>query len=91
MVVAVVRQLQLQAPEIALTGGLLTNAASFRREFLDRLAMEVPGFRLASGGVIPVLGAVILAFESLSKAPADRCFLDQLRSTSARFSGLSVP
>jgi N-acetylglucosamine kinase-like BadF-type ATPase len=91
MVGTVARQLKLNAPEIALTGGLITSAASFRRECLDRLAKEVTDFTLASGGVIPVLGAVILALEVATKAPAENQCLQKLRSTSAHFTGLHNP
>lgn len=91
MVGTVSRQLKLNAPEIALTGGLMTNAASFRREFLDRLAVEVKDFTLAGGGVIPVLGAVILALEVATGAPANESCLEKLRSTAARFDGLQTP
>mgnify|MGYP001555469658 CR=1 FL=1 len=88
MVKAVARQLKLPSPEVALTGGLLTNAALFWQELLKQLADEVPGFTIAGGGVIPVLGAVILAYENSAQVFPDEIFLQNLRSTAARFSEL---
>jgi len=88
MVVNVARQLQLKSPELALTGGLVTNAALFRTEFLKRLGNEIPDFKLADNGVIPVLGAVLLAFEAMTKSTAGDLFLEKLRQTANSFPGL---
>jgi N-acetylglucosamine kinase-like BadF-type ATPase len=84
----VARHLKLLSPEIALTGGLLTNAMLFREELLKQLAAAVPGFSIADGGVVPVLGAVILAYESSFQTSSDEIFLKNLRLTAARFPNL---
>jgi N-acetylglucosamine kinase-like BadF-type ATPase len=71
MVVTVARQLQMTSPDLALTGGLITNASLFRRIFLNALASKLPGFQLVEHGMAPVLGAVLLAFEhSTGKVPS---------------------
>ena len=88
MVTTVARQLRLASPELALTGGLVTNAVMFRAEFLKRMETELPDFKLADHGVIPVLGAVLLAFEAVTKSPANDLFLEKLRQTATHFTGL---
>jgi len=91
MVAAVSRRLKLNPPEIALAGGLLRNAELFRREFLARLTSRSSGFTLAHDGVIPVLGAVILACEKTAKVSPPEFFLKNLRATSVRFPRLQQP
>jgi N-acetylglucosamine kinase-like BadF-type ATPase len=63
MVVTVARRLAMDCPEVALTGGLITNAPSFRSQFLRQLTRKLPGCVLARGGLEPVFGAVMLAYE----------------------------
>lgn len=87
MVVTVAARLRLTEPELALTGGLLTNAAEFRRLFLERLAPALPGFRLAASGLAPVLGAVLLAFESAAHAKPPAAFIQNLQRDGAQFTG----
>jgi N-acetylglucosamine kinase-like BadF-type ATPase len=84
MVATVARKLRLDRPELALTGGLITHAASFRALFCERLAREVPNFTLAGPGFTPVFGAVIRALESVTGAPPTASFLDNLRGSAAR-------
>lgn len=86
MVVTVARQLQLEAPALALTGGLIHNASTFRRLFLDRLAHALPGFRLVSDGLPPVLGAVLLAREHRAGTPPPPDFVQNLQYSSMKIS-----
>jgi N-acetylglucosamine kinase-like BadF-type ATPase len=82
MVVTVSKRLELAARELALTGGLISNAEGFRRSFLDRLSNMLPGLRVANGGLTPVFGAVLLAYEiGRGNAPASS-FLENLRRAS---------
>jgi len=84
MVVTVARRLQINRPEIAITGGLILNAALFRQMFLERLASELEGFTIADQGFAPVFGAVLLAYQHATGTnPPDR-FLENLRATTAR-------
>jgi glucosamine kinase len=84
MVATVARQLGLERPKLALTGGLITQAARYRRMFLDQLGPALPGFTLASGGFAPVLGAVILACAMATGAAPTAGFLENLRHSTAR-------
>lgn len=68
-VVTVARQLRLTAPTLALTGGLIENAQPYRQLLLDRLAATLPGFVLATDGLDPVCGSVLLAYEQLHGTP----------------------
>jgi N-acetylglucosamine kinase-like BadF-type ATPase len=90
MSVAVTTRLELREPQIGLSGGLLQNSEPFRKAVLDRLRVEVPGFKLANGGVSPALGAVILAREGIAGISVDDDFTKRLRSTAASFPGLAV-
>jgi len=83
MVVTVAKRLGLAQPELALTGGLITNAHRFRQSFLDRLSRVLPGFTLASDGLAPVFGAVLLAFETGLGHPPPPSFIDNLRGRNA--------
>jgi len=81
MVVTVANRLGLARPELALTGGLITNASLVRERFLDQLAATLPGFTLARGGFAPVFGAVMLACELATGTPPSAPFLENLRRT----------
>jgi N-acetylglucosamine kinase-like BadF-type ATPase len=81
MVAAVAGRLEFQQFELALTGGLISNAASFRTRFLDRLAIRFPRFRVAEDGLEPVFGAVLLACEKATGLPPSPAFLENLRQT----------
>lgn len=86
MVTTVARKLQLNEPELALTGGLISNADYFRREFLEQLSAKLPRLSLARNGLAPVFGAVLLAYQrNCNHAPAAE-FLDNLRHSAASFS-----
>ena len=78
-VVTVARQLRLHSPLLALTGGLIENAPPYRRLFLDRLATALPGFALATDGLDPVWGSVLLAHEQLTGSPAPAEFLARIK------------
>jgi N-acetylglucosamine kinase-like BadF-type ATPase/mannose-6-phosphate isomerase class I len=78
-VVTVARQLGLHAPLLALTGGLIENAPPYRRHFLNRLATALPSFALATDGLDPVWGSVLLAHEQLTGRPAPAEFLAKLK------------
>jgi N-acetylglucosamine kinase-like BadF-type ATPase len=84
MVTTVARKLSLQAPELALTGGLILKARLFREIFLDMLGRECPGLHLARNGLAPVFGAVLLAFQHGVGSEPTIDFLQNLKSTSAR-------
>lgn len=81
MVLTVVRQLKMESPNLALTGGLITNATGFRQIFLDYLTEVLPNFQLAEEGFAPVFGAVLLAFEHGTGAAPSASFLQTLRSS----------
>ncbi len=83
MVVTVARQLRLRRPRLALRGGLITDAAFFRKMFLAQLHQSLPGVELASDGVEPVFGAVMLAYEHARGVWPPRLFLQTLRATCA--------
>jgi N-acetylglucosamine kinase-like BadF-type ATPase len=89
MVVTVARKLELERPELALTGGLVTRSAPFRRPFLERLGKSLPGFTLAKDGLPPVLGAVMLACEDATGSPPTAEFLRNLRGDAGRLTDLS--
>jgi len=80
MVVTVARRLGLTAPELALTGGLVENAVSYRHEFLTRLQVALPGFQLVTQGLSPVAGSVLLA----AGGQVSGEFLDNLRRTAPK-------
>lgn len=82
MVGTVAGRLRLAAPELALTGGLIDNAASFRKLFLERLALALSEVRLVSDGLAPVFGAVLLAVQADTGAPPSGHFLEKLRASS---------
>ncbi len=84
-IVTVARRLGLPAPLLALTGGLIENARPYRRLFLDRLATALPGFALATDGLDPVWGSVLLAHEQLAGSPAPDEFLARLKSDRSAF------
>lgn len=86
MVTTVATRLRLDASEVALTGGLITHAAEFRRQFLDVLGQKLPGFHLVANGLAPVWGAVLLAMERATGAVPSASFLDQLKINQVRFS-----
>jgi N-acetylglucosamine kinase-like BadF-type ATPase len=84
MVVTVARRLHLSRPELALTGGLIIHAATFRDLFHERLVREIHDYTLAGQPFAPVFGAVMLAMEQATgTAPTDP-FLENLRRSSAR-------
>jgi N-acetylglucosamine kinase-like BadF-type ATPase len=79
MVLAVAKRLGLEKPELALTGGLITNAVHYRQQFLACLAKKLPGFILAQDGFAPVFGAVLLACKMAAGRPPEPAFLRELR------------
>ena len=79
-VVTVAHQLNLTAPQLALTGGLIDNAESYRRRFLSQLHVELPGTVRVDDGLDPVWGAVMLAEEHLMAHPPRPEFVRRLRS-----------
>ena len=83
MVTTVARELKLEAPALALTGGLITNAAIYRRMFLERLTRMLPKFQLVEENLTPVFGAVLLACERNSGASPSAAFIQTLHRTSA--------
>lgn len=85
MVVTIVRKLDLSDPSLALTGGLVTNAPTFRRLFLDKLTPRLPGFKLAEQGLQPVFGAVLLACEQTIGSEPAPSFLQNLCESSRPF------
>ena len=85
MAVTVARKLAFEAPRIALTGGLITRAHTFRQMFLDELDSQLPGFSLAKPGLEPVFGAVLLARDQSIGEKASPAFLQNLRASSARW------
>jgi N-acetylglucosamine kinase-like BadF-type ATPase len=85
MVRTVGARLRMTESEIALTGGLINNAAGFRRSFLEGLALAMPGFRLAQDGMAPVFGAVLLAFTTGTDEMPSATFIQNLKSSSATF------
>lgn len=83
MTTTVARRLKMESPNLALTGGLMANAAAFRHMFLDGLKRALPGFRLAEGGLAPVFGAVLLAVERSTGALPETNFFQNLYRSSA--------
>jgi N-acetylglucosamine kinase-like BadF-type ATPase len=83
MVLTVASRFGLERPELALSGGLITNAASYRQRFLDRLAASLPNFTLVHEGFAPVLGAVMLACQNATGHPPTPYFLENLRQSTA--------
>jgi len=88
MVVTVAHRLGIKSPELALTGGLLMNAAGFRQIFLNHLTRKFAKFHLAEDGLAPVYGAVLLAFEQSVGVEPSAQFLQSLRSSSRHCSNL---
>jgi N-acetylglucosamine kinase-like BadF-type ATPase len=82
MTTTVARQLGMESPDLALTGGLISNATAFRRMFLDSLARALPSYRLVEDGLAPVFGAVLLAVEHGTCAPPAASFLQTLHKSS---------
>jgi N-acetylglucosamine kinase-like BadF-type ATPase len=82
MVLTVAQKLQMTSPNLALTGGLITHAAEFRQLILDALTDKLSGFRLVEGGMAPVLGAVLLAFEYSTGLAPSRSFRQNLQASS---------
>jgi hypothetical protein len=74
--------LQMTSPNLALTGGLITHSAGFRQLFLVALTNKLPGFRLVEGGLAPVLGAVLLAFEYSTGLAPSVSFRQNLQASS---------
>jgi N-acetylglucosamine kinase-like BadF-type ATPase len=69
MVGTVATRLKLEAPELTLTGGLITNAMEVQEMFFEKLRSVLPGCVIARDGFAPVLGAVLLAYERLVQGP----------------------
>jgi N-acetylglucosamine kinase-like BadF-type ATPase len=88
MVVTVAHRLDMDAPALALTGGLITNATEFRKLFLESLTRVLPRFTLAEGGLAPVFGAVLLAFERSTGAAPSETFLQTLQRSGAKCTNL---
>lgn len=69
-VAAVARHLDWEAPDVVPTGGLAHSGPTYR-EPLDRaLALRVPGCRVVDPLLSPLLGAAVLALESLGVDPS---------------------
>jgi N-acetylglucosamine kinase-like BadF-type ATPase len=79
MVQAVARTLDLSAPELALTGGLLDRSASYRNRFLECVTAILPGATVASDSLPPVLGALLLAAAELTGTVPSPGFIEHLR------------
>jgi N-acetylglucosamine kinase-like BadF-type ATPase len=86
MVITVAQRLRLIEPELALTGGLISHADSFRREFLEQLTAKLPRVSLARDGLAPVFGAVLLAFQRVCNEAPSTGFVENLRRSAASFS-----
>lgn len=84
MVITVARKLGSHELSLALTGGLVTNARTFRRMFLDGLSSSLPGFILAQRGLQPVFGAVLLACAQAIGSEPSSSFKQNLRASAAR-------
>jgi N-acetylglucosamine kinase-like BadF-type ATPase len=84
MVATVARRLGLDAPQLALTGGLIRNAASYRGLFLERLQLQLPRACVVTDGLPPVLGAVLLAHEQATGERPTTDFICTLRLTGSR-------
>jgi len=82
MVVTVARKLELDAPMLALTGGLIDNAPAFRQLFLGELIRQHPGLRQAENGLKPVFGAVLLACAQITGPNMPSSFIENLRTSS---------
>jgi glucosamine kinase len=89
MIVTVARRLNMDQPELAFTGGLVTGAPSFRRRLLDELRLWLAGHRLATGGLAPVFGAVLLAVEHATGRAPLPLFVETLRAAAARLASAS--
>lgn len=88
MVVTVSERLGLDCPELALTGGLISNSHTFRKIFLDSLALTLPQFRLLEDGLAPVLGSVLLAIERSTGSAPSKLFVESLHRNSANLVSL---
>lgn len=77
-IVTVARQLRLPTPTLALTGGLIENARSYRERLLERLAAALPGFAVADDGLEPVWGSILLAYDQLHGTPPSAEFTANL-------------
>jgi N-acetylglucosamine kinase-like BadF-type ATPase len=84
MVATVSRKLQLSKPDLALTGGLLSNSLYYQQRFLEKMVKVLPGFTIVQDGLPPVLGAVMLAAESVFGKPLPSSFIENLRNSAAR-------
>lgn len=80
MVATVARRLGMDAPELALTGGLIEGAGAYRDMFLAEMRGWLPEARLIAGGLPPVRGAVLLAYERWRGSPAPAGFVERLRA-----------
>jgi N-acetylglucosamine kinase-like BadF-type ATPase len=87
MVVTVCNRLNLEGPELALTGGLISSASLFRELFMRKLRASLPGLHLAADPLPPVLGAVLLAAENLPEFQREP-FTLRLRQSSAAIQDL---
>ena len=88
MVITVARKLKIESPDLALTGGLITQALFFRRTFLECLKRQLPDFQLVEGGLAPVFGAVLLAVEHGTGHPPAAEFLQKLLQSSVNHAHL---
>lgn len=83
MILTVVGRLGLDRPEIAFTGGLITNARLFRQRVLARLVGKLSKFTLTETGHAPVFGAVLLACQNATGARPGAAFVENLRQSTA--------
>lgn len=84
MVAAAAQHLQLTEPRLALRGGLIEKSAFYRKRFLSRLAVVLPGCKIADDGFAPVFGAAMLAHQVLSGTPPGPEFVKNLRQAAAK-------
>jgi N-acetylglucosamine kinase-like BadF-type ATPase len=79
MVITVARRLGLASPELALTGGLIEGSTAYRESFLAHLRGTLPGVTVASEGLPPVVGAILLARTRLAGAAPREAWIPNLR------------
>jgi N-acetylglucosamine kinase-like BadF-type ATPase len=79
LVQTVAHRLRMDRPQLALTGGLISNALAFRKRFLKLLAARFPQCALAKTEFEPVFGAVMLACQHATGTSPSPSFLENLR------------
>ena len=82
MVVTVACRLKLRRPKVALAGGLLTKAASFRNLFPAQLNQAPPGVALARNRFAWEFGPVMPGYRPAQGARPTRASRERLRAHS---------